>query len=107
MNHGLLAWGTIYPPKIGDVPQRKKLSTTIGANNYAYVHNMVEAGRAESVGEAVDKAVEMARRLDNRTTLERQTAAYFKGLTSKAAAEETDLEDALSAAPEEMDFDQP
>ena len=87
--------------------QRKKLSTTIGASNYAYLHSMVKAGKAESVGQAVDKAVETARRLDNRATLERQTAAYFKGLTSKAAAEETDLEDALSNASQEMDFDQP
>ena len=84
------------------MPLRKKLSTTIGANNI-----MVKAGWAESVGEAVDKAVEMARRLDDRATLERQTAAYFKGLTSKAAAEETDLEDALRALSQEMDFDQP
>ena len=68
---------------------------------------MVKTGKAESVGEAVDRAVETARRLDNRATLERQTAAYFNGLTSKAAAEETDLEDALSAAAQEMDFDQP
>jgi hypothetical protein len=45
--------------------------------------------------------------LDNRTTLERQTTAYFKGLTSKAAAEETDLEEVLSAASQEMDIDQP
>ena len=87
--------------------QRKKLSTTIGASNYAYLHDMVKAGRAESVGEAVDKTVEVARRLDNRATLERQTAAYFKGLTSRVAAEETDLEDALSAASQEIDFDQP
>jgi len=55
----------------------------------------------------VDKAVDVARRLDNRAILERQTAAYFKGLTYKAAAEETDLEDALSAASQEMNFDQP
>jgi hypothetical protein len=68
---------------------------------------MVKAGRAESVGQAVDKAVEIARRLDNRATLERQTTAYFKGLTAEAAAEETDLEEALSAASQEMDFDQP
>jgi len=88
------------------VPQRKKLSTTIGANSYAYLHNMVKAGKAESVGEAVDKAVEMARRLNGRATLERQTAAYFEGLTAKAAAEEGDLEDALSAASQEMDFEQ-
>ena len=86
---------------------RKKLSTTIGASNYAYLSTMVKAGRAQSLGEAVDKAVETARRLDNRATLERQTAAYFKGLTSRAAAEETDLEDALSAASQEIDFDQP
>ena len=37
-------------------------------------------------------------RLDNRATLESQTAANFRGLTSKAAVEETDLEDALSNA---------
>jgi len=99
--------GGCLSPKIGDVPQRRKLSTTIGADNYAYLHKMVKGGMAESVGVAVDKAVEIARRLDNRAALERQTAAYFKGLTSKAAAEETDLEDALSAASQEMDFDQP
>ena len=68
---------------------------------------MVKAGRAESVGAAVDKTVETARRLENRATLKRQTAAYFKGLTSKAAAQEADLENALSAASQEMDFDQP
>src|SRR5436853_2441036 len=88
--------GDIQSPKIGDMLQRKKLSTTIGASNYAYLHHMVKIGKAESVGAAVDKAVEMARRLDNRATLERQTAAYFKGLRSKAAAEERDPEDALS-----------
>jgi hypothetical protein len=99
--------GDSLSPKIGDIVPRKKLSTTIGASNYAYLHNMVKAGRAESVGEAVDQAVEMTRRLDNRATLERQTAAYFKGMTSKAAAEETDLEDLLSAASQEMDFDHP
>ena len=86
---------------------RKKLSTTIGARSYAYLHKMVKTGRAESVGEAVDKAVSLARRLENRAALERQTAAYFKGLSAKAAAEEADLEEALSAASEEMDFDQP
>ena len=92
---------------MGDVVQRKKLSTTIGARNYAYLRGMVEEGRAASVGEAVDKAVELARRLDNRASLERQTAAYFKGLTASAAAEEADLESALSAASQEIDFDQP
>ena len=88
------------------MPQRKKLSTTIGASNYAYLHSMIKAGKAESVADAVDKAVELARRVDNRATLERQTAAYFKGLNAKAAADESDLENALSAASQEIDFDQ-
>ena len=88
------------------MPQRKKLSTTIGSSNYAYLHNMVKAGKAESVAEAVDKAVELARRLDNQATLEHQTAAYFKGLSAKAAAEESDLENALGAASQEIDFEQ-
>ena len=68
---------------------------------------MVKAGKAGSVGEAVDKAVEVARKLDNRATLERRTAAYFKGLSAGAAAEEADLENALSAASQELGFDEP
>jgi len=56
---------------------------------------------------SVDKVVETARLPDNGATLERRTAAYFKGLTPKAAREEAHLEDALSAASQEMDFDQP
>jgi len=89
------------------VPQRKKLSTTIGASSYAYLRKMVNTGKAESVGEAVDKAVEVARRLNNRVTLERETARYFKGLTSGVATEEADLENALSAAAQELDFGEP
>jgi HEPN domain-containing protein len=87
--------------------QRKKLSTTVGARSYAYLHRMVEAGRAKSVGEAVDKAVDLIRRLENRAALERQTAAYFEGLAPDAAAEEADLENALSTAAQRIDFDQP
>ena len=85
--------------------QRKKLSTMIGAINYAYLDNMVKAGRAENVGQAVDKAVKLARKLDNQAALERNTAAYFRGLTSRAASEETEIEKALSEASQEMDFE--
>jgi hypothetical protein len=86
---------------------RKKLSTTIGPRSFAYLHDMVKAGRAQSVGEAVDKAVDIARRLEQRAALERQTAAYFNRLPSKTAAEEQELEDALSAVAQEFDFDEP
>jgi hypothetical protein len=42
----------------------------------------------------------------NRVTLERETAAYFKSLTAEAAAEEADIENALSAASREIEFDE-
>ena len=66
---------------------------------------MVKAGKAESVGQAVDMAVELSRRVDRRGALERDTAAYFNGLSPKAAREEADIEGALSAAIQEVDFD--
>ena len=88
------------------MPRRKKLSTTIGPANYAYLHQLVKAGRAASVGEAVDRAVELAKRLENRAKLERETAAYFNRLAPKAAAEEAALETVLSDASLEMDFEQ-
>ena len=89
------------------MPRRKKLSTTIGADNYAYLHHLVRAGQANSVGEAVDRAVERARRADNRARLARDTAAYFQGLSPEAAAEEARLEADLHQVAAEIDFDQP
>jgi hypothetical protein len=85
--------------------QRMKLSTTIGAESYAYLQGLVKAGKAESVGQAVDKAVEIASRLDNRAALERDTSTYFSGLSPSAADEEAALESALSSAAQELDFD--
>ncbi len=72
-----LEWGLRF------MRERKKLSRTIGAANYAYLRNMVKAGRPEGVAAAVARAAEMIRRVENRITLERQTAANFKGLTSR------------------------
>ncbi len=89
------------------MPQRQKLSTTVGPDNYAYLRRLVKTGRAASIGEAVDRAVELTRRAENRARLAQATAAYFKGLSPKAAAEEAALETALSDASGEMDFDQP
>jgi len=87
--------------------QRKKLSTTIGPENFSYLHRLVKTGKAASVGEAVDQTVEIARRLNARAKLERDIAAYFAHMTPDAAAEENALANALSEAALEIDFDQP
>lgn len=42
---------------------------------------------------------------ENRTRLERDTLAYFEGLSAKAAAEESGLETALDESLDEIDFD--
>src|SRR5258708_4968541 len=78
--------GIMDPPRIRMLSW-ETVSSPLMHTCYAYLHDLVKAGRAESLGQAVDKAVEITRKLDNQATLERQTAAYFKGLTSKAAAE--------------------
>lgn len=67
---------------------------------------MGKTGKTDSVGEPAEAAGQIARRLDNRATLERETA-YFKGAASRVAAEEAGLESALSAASQGLDFDQP
>src|SRR5260370_22736685 len=85
-----------------NVMHHKKPSATIGANSYAYVHRMVEAGKAENVGEVLG----FARRLDNRATLDRETARYFSSMKTSAAAEEVELENAVSAASQDLDLDQ-
>ena len=92
--------------KIGDVLQRKKLSTTIASSSFGYLNTMVKSGRAESVGEAVDKAVELARRVEDRASLEQRTASYFEDLSAEAHAAELELESALSAVSKEFNFDQ-
>ncbi len=99
--------GDVLYPRIWDMAHRKKLSTTIGPDSFAYLHRLVKAGKAASVGEAVDKTVEIAKRFDNRATLARQTAAYFDRLPPTAASEEAALAHALSDASMEMDFEQP
>jgi hypothetical protein len=68
---------------------------------------MVKTGQADSVDQAVDRAVELARRVDDRARLENRTAAYFEGRSAGAVAEERELENALSDAAQETDFGQP
>ncbi len=86
---------------------RKKLSTTIAAENYALLNRLVKAGKARSLGEAVDWALERARRAENRLRLEQDTAAYFARLSPQAAAEEAHIEEALDQAAMDLDLEQP
>lgn len=84
---------------------RAKLSTTVAADNFAFLETMVVSGRTESIAEAVDLAIRRLRRAENRARLERATAAYFDGLTPEAQAEERELAHQLHATAGDLDFD--
>ncbi|HEV1995094.1 MAG TPA: hypothetical protein VGR03_12255 [Candidatus Acidoferrum sp.] len=84
---------------------RHKLSTTVSRDTQSYLETLVESGRAASIAEAVDLAVARARRTESRAMLERDTAAYFDGLTARSAAEESRLGRTLGRVVDEVDFD--
>jgi hypothetical protein len=84
---------------------RMKLSTTVAAENFTFLESMVGTGRADSIAEAVDLAIERLRRVENRVRLEAATTAYFAGLSTEAEAEETALAGRLHASGGSVDFD--
>lgn len=85
---------------------RRKISTTVAPETYAYLQSLVEAGVTRNIAEALDVAMARLRRVENRTRLGLDTAAYFRGLSSQAAAEESRLENAVDHSTSEIDFDQ-
>lgn len=84
---------------------RKKLSTTISSESYQFIERQIATGRAASVAEVVDRALDRMRRIANRSRLEHDTAAYFNSLSSGAASEEAELGVALGGMLNEVDLD--
>ncbi|MGH9863424.1 MAG: hypothetical protein ACRD35_08380 [Candidatus Acidiferrales bacterium] len=85
--------------------RRQKLSTTISPDSHAFLEYMVKTGRAATMAEAVDWIVEKARQAENRARLERDTAAYFAGLSRRAARDEARLGKTLGQAVDEVNFE--
>jgi len=84
---------------------RPKVSTTIALENYKFLEYLVSSGKAQNISEALDSAVEMFRKLENRRRLEHATAEYFDRLSPKAEQEERALGDALYSSTSGLDFD--
>jgi hypothetical protein len=74
---------------------RRKISTTVSSETYAYLQGLVQAGAARNLAGALDVAIARLRRIENRMRLGLDTAAYFSGLSKHAAAEESRLENGL------------
>jgi hypothetical protein len=86
--------------------RRKKLSTTISPESYAYLRSLVRKKRAATMAEAVDLVLQRAREAQNREELERATAAFFDSLSPGEMEEENRVGEALSRAAEEVNFDE-
>jgi hypothetical protein len=84
---------------------RRKISTTIASETYSYLQSLVKGGNARNLAQALDLAMARLRRADSRRRLEADTAAYFQGLSNRAASEEARLERALDLCGNEIDFD--
>lgn len=84
---------------------RAKLSTTVDSANFQYLERLVEAGKAHSMADAVDRAVRVLRRVESRRALEFDTAAYFSGLSENAVREDNELAGFLHKAAKGIDYD--
>jgi hypothetical protein len=84
---------------------RAKLSTTVAPENYEYLTALVRSGRAGSLAEAVDEAVERLRRSENRIGLAKATASYYESLSPEALKEEKAMGASLRNASQDVDFD--
>ena len=84
---------------------RQKISTTIAPETLAYLERLLDSGDAATLAEAIDKAIERVRAIENRELLERDTAAYFDGMTEEEEAEENRLASALVASARNFDVD--
>jgi len=85
--------------------RRQKISTTIAAENQAFLKSMVKRGKAANLADAVDRTVAFARRAEARKRLEVATAAYYASLSGDVLREEQELELAIGHAASQVDFD--
>jgi hypothetical protein len=86
--------------------RRKKISTTVAAESYAFLERLMDQGKADSLAEAMDLVLREARRLDNRTRLEHMTAEAYEKMSPEAIAEEKEVVEALSQSIGEINFDE-
>lgn len=79
---------------------RRKVSTTISPESYAFLRGLIRSGKAENLAQALDLVLDQIRREDNRERLERATAAYYDNLTAEEIQEENELGGIISASNE-------
>ena len=86
--------------------RRQKISTTVAPENGAFLKSLIRRGKAANMAEAMDRAVSIARRAENRARLEAATEAYFASLSPEERSEESRLSEALDYEASLVNFDE-
>ena len=85
---------------------REKISTTISSATLAHLEQLIGKGEARTLADAIDSVVQKLLVYENRERLANDTAAYFENMTEEQAAEERELETALSQSATGINFDE-
>jgi hypothetical protein len=85
--------------------RRKKLSTTISPEGYAFLRSLIRGGKARNLAQAVDLVLAEFRRLENRRKLAQATAQYYEEASQGAIDEENSLAAAFEATAGEINVD--
>jgi hypothetical protein len=83
--------------------RRKKLSTTISPDGYAFLLALIRSKKAENLAQALDYVLDEIRRADNRARLEAATAAYYENASQDAIDEENQIAADFSSLGTEVD----
>lgn len=85
---------------------RQKISTTIAPENAAFLRSMLKRGEADTLAEAIDSVIAVARQAEARERLEAATEAYFLSLSTQDREEENRLGRALAHETGQVNFDE-
>jgi hypothetical protein len=88
------------------MPRRRKLSTTVSPEGYAFLRSLIRAGKAANLAQAVDLVLAEFRRIDNRRRLAQATARYYDEASQPAIDEENNLAAAFQTTAGELNVDE-
>jgi len=86
--------------------RRKKVSTTISPEGYAFLRALIRSRKAENLAQALDYVLDEMRRADNRARLEAATTAYYDSLTPEEIEEEDRLAASFANSAGDIDLDE-
>jgi hypothetical protein len=86
--------------------RRKKVSTTISPEGYAFLRALIRSRKAENLAQALDYVLDEMRRADNRARLEAATTAYYDSLTPEEIEEEDRLAASFVSSAGDIDLDE-